>query len=224
MITVAPLRDDAPSWIDVFETTARQQHPSLNGWAPVTDYTFDARRAIEGPHPRRIQAVFGGLAVADVGCGPGHLVRLLREIGIVAVGYDRQVWPEWRRPLLQRRWFIGHTDITRHAVPRTPVVLCREVLEHLTLREIYRAIHYLCRSATQFVYVTMRLHPDPAHLLDVATHDTLDPTHITLPHPDLIRTLFVLEGLRRRPDLEAILDWQRQGRCFVYEHESVDAE
>jgi hypothetical protein len=34
---------------------------------------------------------------------------------------------------------------------------------------------------------------------------------------DFLRVLIVLEGFKCRPDLEARLDWQKKGRCLVYE-------
>jgi hypothetical protein len=38
--------------------------------------------------------------------------------------------------------------------------------------------------------------------LDVATSDDLDPTHISMLNQDFLRVLFVLEGFKRRADLE----------------------
>lgn len=192
---------------------------SADAWRPVTDYAYLSRRAIEGPHPALIVAAFHPSVVADMGCGPGHLVRLLRELMIEATGYDR-LSVHLLHPN-ERSWFrvldiAGPGGFVTGV--RTDLVICREVLEHLTLREIRQTITNLARSSSHFVYLTMRLHQNPQNVFDVATSDALDPTHITLPHPDLIRLLFTLEGMKRRPDLEDRLDWQHQGRCFVYEH------
>jgi hypothetical protein len=54
-------------------------------------------------------------------------------------------------------------------------------------------------------------------LLDVATSDDLDPTHISMTNQDFLRMLFVLEGFKRRADLETRMDWKKLGRCLVYE-------
>jgi hypothetical protein len=97
------------------------------------------------------------------------------------------------------------------------LVICREVLEHLTIRQIRRAVTNLCALSSKFVYVTTRFAKDPDHLLDVDTSDDLDPTHITMLNQDFLRVLFVLEGFKRRPDLEARMDWQGKGRVLVYE-------
>jgi hypothetical protein len=40
---------------------------------------------------------------------------------------------------------------------------------------------------------------------------------MTLLAKDFVRCLFVLEGFRRRPDLEAQMDWAGKERVLVYE-------
>ncbi len=50
----------------------------------------------------------------------------------------------------------------------------------------------------------------------MATSDDLDPTHITMLNQDLLRLLFILEGFKRRADLETAMDWQHKGRVLVY--------
>ena len=75
----------------------------------------------------------------------------------------------------------------------------------------------MCRVSSRFVYVTTRFHPDPENLLSVTTDFETDPTHVTLMTKDLLRVLFVLEGFRRRDDLEERLDWGGKGRVLVYE-------
>ena len=53
------------------------------------------------------------------------------------------------------------------------------------------------------------------HFLDFNTGDDLDPSHITLLNKDMLRLMFVLEGCRSRPDLEARMDWGKKGRVLV---------
>ena len=75
----------------------------------------------------------------------------------------------------------------------------------------------MVRMTSKFIYVTTRFHPAPATLLDFNQKDDLDPTHITLLNKDLLRLMFVLEGCRSRPDLEARMDWGNKGRVLVLE-------
>ena len=96
-------------------------------------------------------------------------------------------------------------------------MICREVLEHLTIRQLRQAVTNLCKLSSKFVYITTRFVQQPASLLSVDTSDDLDPTHITMLNQDFLRTLFVLEGAKRRADLEARMDWQHKGRVLVYE-------
>jgi SAM-dependent methyltransferase len=180
-------------------------------WTPVTNYSFEARKAIEGQHPELIRDVFRPKRVLDAGCGPGHLVRLLEDVGIDAYGMD--LYPPETGPYLRK-------DITEpyRGESAFDLVICREVLEHIPVRHIAQAVANLCQMSTQFVYVTTRFATEPAHLLSVDTADELDPTHITMLNRDFLRTLFVMQGLHRRADLEERMDWQRKGRVLVYEH------
>jgi cytidyltransferase-like protein len=179
------------------ETFIGQQKQADVPWQPVTDYSREARREIEGPHADRIAEVFAGCTVLDVGCGFGYLVELLRERGMSVSGWD----PEY---------------CADGTLLRSDLVICREVLEHTTVRDLARTVPELARLSTRFIYVTTRF-TEKSHLLDVDGSDHLDPTHISMLNQDLLRTLFVLEGCRRRADLEATLDWKHLGRVLVYE-------
>lgn len=204
--------------LEKFETLVQLQRPASQPWAPVTDYSFEARKAIEGPHAQLIKDVFQPTTrVFDAGCGPGHLVRMLRDLGVKAYGGDINPPSEWRSS--DDRWF-GRSDVTAYHPGQEPladVVICREVLEHLTVRQIRHAVSHLCALSSKYVYVTTRFAQAPQHLLDVDTSDDLDPTHITMLNQHLLRLLFVLEGFRRRADLEERMDWQHKGRVLVYE-------
>ena len=203
-----------------FEDLVLNQKPPAKPWQPVTDYSFDWRRLIEGEHSELIWEHLipcDDADVLDYGCGPnGHLVRLLREYQaahqkhsqVCVMGYDPQAVTVNRvdlvseEPALRAIWDL---------------VICREVLEHCTIREIRRLVTRLCALSAEFVYVTTRFAQQPAHLLSVETSDDLDPTHISMTNQNWLRHLFVLEGFKRRADLEAKLDWQKKGRCLVYE-------
>jgi hypothetical protein len=208
-------------WLEQFETLVLSQHPASESWTPVTDYSFEARKAVEGQHPQLIKDTFAPNLVLDAGCGPhGHLVKLLQSIGVAAMGFDTQI-PVSYLPEANDACVYG--DLLRsprssHWYRRAPdLVICREVLEHLTILQIKEAVANLCALSTKFVYVTTRFAKTPQSLLDVDTADDLDPTHITMLNQDLLRLLFVLEGFKRRADLETKLDWQQKGRCLVYE-------
>jgi hypothetical protein len=54
-------------------------------------------------------------------------------------------------------------------------------------------------------------------VFDAATDFETDPTHISLLTQPFLRSLCVLNGGKRRRDLETRLDHQNKGRCLVYE-------
>jgi SAM-dependent methyltransferase len=181
-------------------------------------YDLETRREIEARNPALIKEVFDPATVLDIGCGPGFLMYFLHELGVAADGIDfspasRDLAPE----LVRDRIVVG--SVTEPRVPEASydLVICREVLEHLTVLQIRRAVQQICRASSRYVYVTTRFHPNPSHLLDFTTQFEVDPTHITLLSKPFLRCLFVLEGFRRREDLEERMDWGGKRRVLVYE-------
>jgi cytidyltransferase-like protein len=154
---------------ELFVETQADQEP----WKPVTPYDRESRREIEAPHADILAEVFYGCTVLDYGCGFGYLVELLNERGMNAAGWDLQ--------------FKDDADVLD---ARYDLVICREVLEHVPVREWANTLWWLIHS---------------------------DPTHISLLNQDFLRALFAWQGCTRRADLEARLDWRKLGRCLVYE-------
>jgi SAM-dependent methyltransferase len=181
-------------------------------------YELEARRRIEARNPQLIAEVFAPQRVLDVGCGPGFLMYFLSELGLDVRGVDfsahsRSLAP----PEVRERIEIGDVADLPLGGRAFDLVICREVLEHLTVLQVRRTVVEICRTSRRFVYVTTRFHEQPANLLDFTTQFDVDPTHITLLTKPFLRCLFVLEGFRRRPDLEDRMDWAGKGRVLVYE-------
>jgi SAM-dependent methyltransferase len=203
--------------LDQFEALVLSQKPAETPWEPVTDYSFEARKEIEGDHARLILEAFHPCKVMDYGCGHGHLLRLLKE--------EQPTWPhhfsgyEPNKDLfyVAREWHDVYLVAPPTITHNWDLVICREVLEHCTALQIRKIVTELCALSSRYVYVTTRFHPNPDSLLDVATSDGLDPTHISMLNQDFLRVLFVLEGFRRRNDLEQKMDHMNKGRVLVYE-------
>ena len=185
--------------------------------AEGNNYSLERRREIEARNPALIKEVFQPVKALDLGCGPGALMHLLWELGVDCDGID---FSESSRclatPQVRDRITVGLvTDPALKPANAFDLVICREVMEHLTVLQVRRAVANIVRMTSRFVYVTTRFHPSPASLLDFTTQFDVDPTHITL--LNLLRLVFVLEGCRSRPDLEARMDWGGKGRVLVLE-------
>jgi hypothetical protein len=194
-----------------FEAFVHNQQ-SAPAWTPVTPYDFESRRIAEGKHPDVIVDTFGAGPYLDYGCGPDAiLVRLLRERGVFAYGIDPLMRETWQ--CFQPKFDNGPEEFVGHF----PVVICREVFEHCQVLRIPELIRRFKLFAPKYIYVTTRFAKQPDHLLSVETEFDADPTHITCLTKPFLRTLFILEGCKSRPDLEAKMDWQKKGRCLVFE-------
>ena len=194
-----------------FEEVFTSQLPVTEPWEAVTDYSWKAREEIERPNADRIVEVFGKGPYLDYGCGPDAiLVRLLRDRGVMVHGIDPILKAQWE--CLQPHWDNGPEQF----VGTFPVIICREVFEHVPLRNILPTIQSWERFAPQFVYITTRFSSEH-DIWTVETSDTLDPTHITIASKDFYRMLLVLCGYKRRADLEERMDHMGKGRVLVYE-------
>jgi cytidyltransferase-like protein len=190
-----------------------------DGWRDQgNSYQIEVRRKIEARNPALIKEVFAPKRVLDMGCGPGALMYLLHELGVEADGIDFSVTSkEIAPPEVAERIHIG--SITDVALPEDSydLIICREVFEHMPVIKVQKAVENLCRTSSRFVYVTTRFHPAPTSLFDVTTEFDVDPTHINCMNKDMLRLMFVLQGFRRRADLEARMDWLNKNRVLVYE-------
>ncbi len=217
-----------------FETAVLEQRPVsadhyddayfAEGWREDENrYDLETRRRVEARNPKLIKEIFEPRRVLDVGCGPGFLMLFLHELGVEVHGVDFSESSLTLAPPGMRER-IEIADLTHGVgVPDASfdLVVCREVLEHLTVLQVRRTVAEMCRASSRFVYVTTRFHPSPESLLDFTTDFDTDPTHVTLLAKDFLRTLFVLEGFRRRADLEERMDWSGKGRVLVYERAST---
>jgi SAM-dependent methyltransferase len=181
-------------------------------------YDLETRRRIEDRNPTLIKEVFEPRRALDMGCGPGFLMYFLHELGVEVEGIDfspriRELAP----PEVRERITVG--AVTQpHVEPGSyDLVICREVMEHLTVVQVQQTVETICQASSRFVYMTTRFHPEPRDLLDFTTQFEVDPSHITLLNKELLRALFVLQGFRSRPDLELRMDWGRKGRVIVCE-------
>jgi SAM-dependent methyltransferase len=196
----------------------------LDDWREDANrYDIETRRKIEGRNPALIKEVFEPERVLDMGCGPGALMYLLDELAVDVHGVDyapetKAIAPE------EVRERIKVAPVTDPGVEEQgyDLVVCREVLEHLTVLQVRDTVRQICRASSRFTYTTTRFHPDPEGLLDFTTQFEVDPSHITLLNKEFLRCLFVLEGFKRRPDLEARMDWANKNRVLVYERNTPE--
>lgn len=90
--------------------------------------------------------VFRPASAIDVGCGPGMLVRRLRERDVQAWGFDGSVHAIEKAHEDVRR-YIWQADIAKFEAltPRTQdIAICTEVAEHIPAEKADRLVELLC--------------------------------------------------------------------------------
>ncbi|MEO2198836.1 MAG: methyltransferase domain-containing protein [bacterium] len=199
---------------------ARQRPPHERVSVDSEEQDGGRAPAVEGRHAVAIREAFSPRRVLDVGCGRGTLLRLLSGQAVEADGVDvdprmRELAPPAVRSRIQIQTISDRPDPPDDAYD---LVMCRNVLEHLSLLQIADTVRHLCRLSARYVYVAGRCRAQPAGLLDVTTPADHTPSQRTLVSPDLLRLLLVLQGFRRRADLEGKLDETGgQDDVLVYE-------
>jgi len=134
-------------------------------------------------------------AVLDAGCAMGFLVEGLRARGVEAWGVDiaeyaiQHVHPDVRP-------FCSLGSVTEPFKRRYDLIVCIEVLEHMSAREAEQAIENFCA------------HTDDV-LFSSTPFDYKEATHFNVQPPEYWAELFARNGFFRDVDFDAsfITDW-----------------
>ena len=115
--------------------------------AEGNNYSLETRRQIEARNPFLIKDVFQPKKVLDLGCGPGALMHLLWELGVDVEGIDfAESSRQLATPQVRDRIMVGVvTDATLKSENAYDIVICREVLEHLTVLQVRQAVSNMVR-------------------------------------------------------------------------------
>ena len=144
--------------ITEFEQRVLDQHPVGSGhydaeyftgdWRDAgNNYNLETRRQIEAKNPSLIKEVFEPNKVLDLGCGPGALMHLLWELGVDVEGIDfAQSSKELATPQVRDRITVGYVgDPALKPAGSYDLVICREVLEHLTVLQVRQTVANMAR-------------------------------------------------------------------------------
>src|SRR5688572_19989933 len=143
--------------ITEFEQRVLDQHPVGSGhydaeyftgdWRDAgNNYNLETRRQIEAKNPSLIKEVFEPKKVLDLGCGPGALMHLLWELGVDVEGIDfAESSKQIATPQVRDRIAIGNTYDHIKPADAYDLVICREVLEHLTVFQVKKTVQNIVR-------------------------------------------------------------------------------
>jgi SAM-dependent methyltransferase len=138
--------------------------------------------------------------VLDVGCAMGFLVEALRDRGVEAFGMDIS---EYALQKIREdiRPYCWEGSILDPILPGYDLIICIEVLEHLSPESADRGIINLTQGA-------------PDILFSSTPNDYKEATHLNVQPPEYWSELFALHGFFRDVDFEAafITPWAARFR------------
>jgi glycerol-3-phosphate cytidylyltransferase-like family protein len=198
-------RRDAEAGLEELERHATGQvdtQPEPERWAAGGDWAARYAPEREETHAGIIAGLVGAGAgrVLDVGCGDGALVEALHRRGVRVWGID----PATRG---------GNVE---HERATYDLVISREVLEHLSVRQAMAHVRELVRVCAGRVYITTRFHSTRTAIGCEAETPSADQTHVTCFPQAWLRSVLVAWGCVRDRAWETALDWQHKGRVLVY--------
>jgi SAM-dependent methyltransferase len=137
----------------------------------------------------RLVRSLGVRSLLDAGCGDFHWMQAA-DLGLQSyVGVDivDDVVSECAAQYARTGWDFVRLDITRDPLPRVDLILCRDVLPHLSYAEIRLALDNFVRSGSKWLLTTTFV--DREANVDIATGDwrpiNLEGTPFSLPAPSL---------------------------------------
>lgn len=127
--------------------------------------------------------------VLDAGCAMGFLVEALRERGVEAWGVDVSEYAIERvHPDIRQYCSVG--SVTAPSVRTYDLIVCVEVLEHLSTREAEKAIENFCRCSKDVLFSS-------------TPFDYKEVTHWNVRPPEYWAELFARQGFYRDIDFDA---------------------
>lgn len=131
--------------------------------------------------------------VLEVGCAKGFLVECLRDRGVEAYGFDISEYAIANvRSDMKPYCFVGSADDPRHFKGIYDLVICIEVVEHITEEMGTKAIELMCQHAKQILFSSS---PD----------DFEEETHINVQPSEYWDLLFAKHGFIR-----SLEEWPEQ--------------
>jgi SAM-dependent methyltransferase len=171
--------------------------------APRMDYErfegrFRPEEAVHAHQERYAQILAGAGRVVDVGCGRGELVRMLRDRGVDAYGYELE--PDFVALAAEQGVPVSLGDGIAHVAGLPPGsvggVVASHVVEHLPPAEVIRLVEAAADALSPGGILIMET-PNPESLVAGSVNFHRDLTHRSPIHPDTLTFLCESAGFDR---------------------------
>jgi hypothetical protein len=157
-------RDAEKVFSEIYERNLWNDLESASGRGSTLERTVVIRRLLPG-----LLRDVGAQSLLDAPCGDFNWMRYTELGPVTYIGAD--VVPSLIVRNEQRYGRVGRKfavlDITKNAIPRVDVILCRDCLAHLSFRDILSAVANFKRSNSEYLFATT--HIDVREHRDIAT-------------------------------------------------------
>jgi SAM-dependent methyltransferase len=145
----------SPSLERVFSRIHRRNLWGANETVSGEGSTLARTKALRAELPRLLREI-GAKSLLDASCGDFNWMRQIDLSGIDYTGVDIVAAIIQRNQKLYGSPYISFAvaDITRDPLPRADAILCRDALDHLSLRRARRAIANFKSSGAQYLLAT----------------------------------------------------------------------
>ena len=158
--------------------------PAAGGLAPAIDFLWFAERFrgseehVRGKQRFYVPFFQGRTAVADLGCGRGEFLELMREAGAGARGIDasEECVALCRSKGLDAERADAFDYLAGLGGPVLDGIFCAQMVEHLPPARVPELIRLAAASLAQGAVLAIET-PNPECLAALAKHFYLDPTH-----------------------------------------------
>ncbi|MEM3617893.1 MAG: class I SAM-dependent methyltransferase [Candidatus Bathyarchaeia archaeon] len=145
------------------------------GHGKISPYTHPIYMQVARRQAHILKFLFQPHKVLVVGCALGYLVRALREIGVKAYGIDISRWAIEHAPKYLKPFLVLGNACDMHMFPTRSfdLVVAYDVLEHIPMPNLSRAISECCRVCNEFFVFN-----------GVIRDDGIDKSHVSVFPPE----------------------------------------
>lgn len=186
---------------DIYKTNFWLSSESVSG--PGSELRFTRRMSHE---LTALIKRFGITSIADAPCGDCNWMRHVNIGSCRYIGYDIvQDLIERNREILGSHKEFEHTNLIENIIEKVDLIICRDMLAHLTDEQIFKVLHNFKQSGSKYILMTTNLNSRENY--PIARAGDWRKLNLELPPFNFPRPLAIIEE-------DTPFEWER-GKCLA---------